>query len=364
MNQYEENIEHDNLRRPDWLLFVRAFKKSFLRVKLWGATWLVLLILSLVPALMTGGAVGRMVGNRYPTADASRDLDWSLRGPTVMMTEVFRQDHREALGSLDTAVSHGMAALALFAVLFGIFAAGGWLQVIFEQPDRQTLRRFGFGGARYFGRFLRVAILTLLMLALVRWIYYGDPWKRIVYGWIMDVPQRDWGRLETLPSERQVVYLTWLRDGLAALAFAKVLAWAIYTRTRIVLREGRSAVASGIATMFTMARHPIQTMRPLFFLLLVEVLVIVLFLGWWQGTVEERLRADANGWHVAAMFGIVQLAVIWRMITRGAYYHAAGRVSQSLILPTESRPDPWAEAVGGPGGPRYPVVEDDYHVTI
>lgn len=364
MPKYKENIEHDNLARPDALLFLRAFRAALSRVKLWGLTWVVLLLLSLVPALQTAAYFDRAVGDRYPAADVARDLHDTMSAPTLGLNAVFRQDHADGLSQLDATLASGGAVLALLAFLFGVFAAGGWLQVTFQQPERRALRRFGFGGARYFGRFLRVAILTLALLALVHWVFYGDPWKHLILGGLFDVPEHDWSRLETLESERTVVRLGWLRDGLAAIGFAKVIAWAIYTRTRIALRDGRSALGAGIATWFTMVRHPIQTMRPLFFLLLLEAFVVILVFGWWKGTIDSRFYADPNGWHVAAMFGVTQLAVIWRQITRGAYYHAAGRVSQALILPTESRPDPWTDTIGGPGGPQYPVDDDGYHVTV
>ena len=364
MPQYQNNIEHDNLKRPDAFLFLRALRLAIKRVKLWGATWLVLGLLTLIPAAQTMSAMAGAVGNSYPSADVARGLHSTLAAPSVGMTEVFRKDHSATLGQLNGSLAAGGAILALIAFLFGVFAAGGWLQITFEQPHRQTLRRFAFGGGRYFGRFLRVGIMTLLLLAFVHWVFYGEPWKRIVYGWYLDVPKWDWGRLETLPSEETVSRLTWIRDGLAAVTFAKVLAWAIYTRTRIALRDSRSALGAGIATWFKMTRHPIQTLRPLILLLIVEVAIVVGFLGWWHGTVEDRFYADANGWHVAAFFGIAQLAVIWRQITRGAYYHAAGRVSQALIMRSDKQPDPWAGTIGGPGGPQYPIDDDGYHVTV
>lgn len=364
MTRYEENVEHDNLHRPDWLLFVRAWRAAFTRFKLWGATTLVLLLLSAPAFLQTSSAFSGMIGSRYPSADDARELHSSMGSPTENLGEVFRQDHRGTLSQLDGSLEASGAALALVAFLFGIFAAGGWLQVTFEQPHRQTLRRFGFGGARYFGRLLRVAILVVLALGFVRWLWYGKPWDYIVEGLILDVPEYDRGKLETLGSELQAVRLGWIQDGMFAIAFAKVMAWGIYTRTRLVLRDGRSAIASGIATAFTMMRHPIQTLRPLILLLLVEALVVVGFFGWWMGTVEARFEADPNGWHVAAMWGIGVLALVWRQITRGAQYHAAGRVSQALVLPTDRRPDPWAQTIGGPGGPQYPVSDDGYHVTI
>lgn len=364
MTRYEENVDHDNMRLPDWLLFLRAWRAAFTRFKLWGATTLVLLLLALPSFLQTASAYRGMIGNRYPNADDARDLHSSMGSPTLNLGEVFRQDHRGALSQLDSSLAASGAALALFAFLFGVFAAGGWLQVIFEQPHRQTLRRFGFGGARYFGRFLRVGILTVLALGLVRWIWYGAPWTYIVEGMILEVPEYDRGKLETLRSERQVRNLGWIQDGMFAIAFAKVMVWATYTRTRMALRDGRSAIAAAVATAFLMMRHPIQTFRPLLLLLILEALIVVGICGWWMGTVQTRFEADPNGWHVSAMFGIGTLALIWRQITRGARYHAAGRVSQALVLPTERRPDPWAQAIGGPGGPQYPVADDDYHVTV
>ncbi|MGK0483406.1 MAG: hypothetical protein ACJAQ3_003389 [Planctomycetota bacterium] len=364
MATYENNVDHDNLKRPDAMLFLRSIRAAIYRHKLWGASWLFLLLLSAIPAMEVMGTVNRIVGNRYASSDAARELHSTLSSPTVGMSEIFRQDHGSALSQMQSSLSYGGAALALVALLFGCFAAGGWLQITFEQPDRQTLRRFAFGGGRYFGRFVRVAVMTVLLLALVRWVLYGEPWKRVVYGWFLDVPKYDWGSLETLPSEQKYTYLMWTRDGLAAIGFAKVLAWGIYTRTRLVLRDSRSVIGAGIATWYTMVRHPIQTMRPLILLLLVEVLIVVGILGWWNGTVETRFYADANGWHVLAFFGIAQLGVIWRQVTRGAYYHSAGRVSQALILPTDSKPDPWAKTIGGPGGPQYPIDDDGYHVTV
>ena len=86
--------------------------------------------------------------------------------------------------------------------------------------------------------------------------------------------------------------------------------------------------------------------------------------GWGMGAVQARFDAEPGGWHVALMFLIGALALAWRQVTRGARYHAAARVSQALVLPTEHRPDPWAQTVGGPGGPQYPVADDEYHVTV
>jgi hypothetical protein len=43
-----------------------------------------------------------------------------------------------------------------------------------------------------------------------------------------------------------------------------------------------------------------------------------------------------------------------REILRGARYHASVKVSQEIVRRPAQQPDPW-RAIGGPGGPQYPV---------
>ena len=50
------------------------------------------------------------------------------------------------------------------------------------------------------------------------------------------------------------------------------------------------------------------------------------------------------------------MALAVREIVRGARYHSAVKVTQTIPLPPTG-PDPWA-SIGGPGGPQYPVVTD------
>jgi hypothetical protein len=56
-------------------------------------------------------------------------------------------------------------------------------------------------------------------------------------------------------------------------------------------------------------------------------------------------------------------ALVWRVILRGARYHAAVQVSREIVRPI-ARPDPWKKTIGGPGGPRYPIGGDEYAVSM
>ena len=86
--------------------------------------------------------------------------------------------------------------------------------------------------------------------------------------------------------------LGWFQDGMFAIAFAKVMVWATYTRTRMALRDGRSVIVAAVATAFLMLRHPIQTLRPLLLLLALEALVVLGVCGWGMGAVQARFDAE------------------------------------------------------------------------
>ena len=141
--------------------------------------------------------------------------------------------------------------------------------------------------------------------------------------------------------------------------------WGVYTRTRIAQRDGRSALGAGIATFFVMLRHPIQTLRPLLLLTLVQAAIVVYAASSIIAVIDERAASKPRLEHVVALFAVAQVAALWRHLNRGAMYIAAARVSQYLVPPHKRKGNPW-QTIGGPGGPQYPVdvAADDYHVAM
>lgn len=351
--------------RPGAFFFLVALRRAAARPILWIATWAALFLLGLAPALATLGFMRDAFGDGTAGWRTLRETGAGLGADTWTLSETFRQDQREGLGQLATANAHVLSALAVVAILLGVFAAGGWLQLAYERVDGRQFRRFCYGGAVYFWRFLRVLVLVALMLALVRWVCYGTPWKELVLDKLLDVPETDWAKLETLDSELQVARLGWIQDGAAALAFGLVLVWGVYTRTRIAQRDARSALGAGLATFFVMLRHPIQTLRPLLFLYTIQVLVVVVAAGYLVEHIDGRATDVPRIGHVAALFAVAQGAALWRHLSRGATYLAAASVSQHLVPPHKKKGNPWL-SIGGPGGPQYPIGtdEDEYHVAL
>jgi hypothetical protein len=319
------------------------------RVPLWMLTAGATLLLAAFVAWPWHGWLEDTIGHRYAPGEQLPTLDAN-----------FTQDHEAALALLGQSTRTIGGWMALLAILANVFFAGGWLQVFLERTEGHSVQRFFLGGARYFFRFLRVLVLTVLLLAVLDYLIYGSPWEHFVWDKLYGVVDGD---LETLGDEWTVVKLEWTRQALHLVMFALVLTWATYTRTRLALHETRSALVAGIGTFFTMLTHPIRTVRPMLLLSLVEVAVLALaafLISWLQGGLSQ-----GSGMLRVTMLGLAGiLPVVFGCIVRGARYCAAVQVSRDVVAPL-SAPDPWSSRVGGPGGPQYPLAEEDeYGISL
>ena len=239
-------------RWPGQPISFGALRAGLGRPPLWLVVWAVEVLLALAPALMLHGWLTGALEHRYEPGSLLANL-----GP------YFRFDHRQEIDRLDDATGAVGAALAILAILFGAFSAGGWLQVFLERTEGHSLRRFFLGGARYFWRFLRLALVTVLALAFLSWLVHGPAWKTIVLKGLCRVPANDVDRLETFTSEWSAFLVRGAQQGVYALAVGLLLVWGDYTRTRLALHDTASALWAGICTAFTMLRHPVRTLsRP------------------------------------------------------------------------------------------------------
>lgn len=302
-----------------------ALRSAASRPAAWGSVWAVELLCAIVPATMWFGWLAATTEHRYAPNELFKDL-----------TTVFRFDQRAELAQLDAATAQAGAVLALVVMLAGAFAAGGWLSIFLSGTEQRGLRPFLDGGARFFGRFLRVMLLTIAMLALGSWIVRGAPWDAIVLRGAMGVPAGDVDRLETLASERTVWIVRGIQSLLHATGVALLLVLGDYARTRLALFDARSAVWAWLASLATLVLHPVRTLRPMIGLFLVEV-AFVWALGMLSHTIEAR---TSDLWDVLLLFGLGQLVLAWRVVLRGARYHAAVGVSRRVVLPI-AKPDPW-----------------------
>lgn len=326
-------------------VFFHALRAALARPPVWMASWALLALLALV---------GTLPWLRF-FEDAL--ASWKPGSEVGSLSAVFRFDHRDDFAAVGAASRGVGAVLALLAMLVGAFSAGGWLQVILERTEGHSLRRFFFGGARFFWRFARVLVLTILALGIGAWVIYGKPWELVVEGFLLSIGDR-----EELVSEWSAVRVAWFQHGTFAAWMAIVVLWGDYVRARLALHEARSAVWAGLCAAITLARHPVQVARPAALLFGCEW-VMLWFLGIWVDGLNTSMGAESGARHVWMLLVLVQLAALWRAVVRGAHINAAVRVSRQVIDPP-AKPDPWRNRVGGPGGPQYPIGGDDYGVSI
>ena len=325
---------------------MRALNGAVGRTAVWVSCWLIFELLALTVAMGWFDWMADVLQNRYAPGSLLNDLGAN-----------FRIDHRDSMSAASEYAAGLGAILAFIALLFGAFTGGGWLQIALERTEGRSLRRFFGGSARFFWRFLRLMFIQLLFLAFLGWVVYEMPWERFILGGLMGVPDGDYVSLETLDSEATVRTLTWVQDGLYAALFALVSSWSLYTRTRLALHDTKSALWAGLCTFATIFRNPIRTLRPLFLLFCVD-LAVVFLCGRALSSFSGELDADTGVATLVVIFAIGRVAVALRHLTRGARYYAAVHVSRELVRPI-AKPDPWKESIGGPGGPRYPLGEDD-----
>jgi hypothetical protein len=330
------------------MLFLRALRAALGRMPLWLTTWFLLFALAFLVAMPWYIWYGDALDHNYAPGSLIHNID-----------AMFRADHSAEIGRLNAATASLAAGLTVLAVLIGVFSAGGWLQVLLERTYGQSLRRFFYGGSRYFWRFLRFWFLLMLVLAGLRALTYDVLGERLLVGSLLGIDD-----VKELDSEFRAVLVTWAQDGLFALFVGLTLVWGVYTRTRLALHDTTSTLWAGMCTFFTIVRHPLTMLRPFLFLFLAEVIVLVLIAGNLTEWLGEGL-ADESGHmqKVVLMFVVGQVALMWRQVIQGAGYYAAVKVSQEVLRPL-SRPDPW-KTIGGPGGPQYPVDGgDEYGVAL
>lgn len=315
-------VELANTRRISVLGAVQA---AFSRPAVWGSVWALEFLLATVPALIWFGWLQPTLDHHYAPDELFTDLG-----------TVFRFDQRAGLGQVEGGAALASALLAFLFMVIGAFAAGGWLALFLANTRERGLRPFLAGGARFFGRFARVWIGTLLLLAFVSWLARGAPWDHAVLGGLLGVPSSDFDKLEMLSSEQTALLARGAQAIVHGVLVALVLAWGDFTRTRLALFDGRSVLWAGLESAAMLVLHPVRSLAPATGLFLFEAAAVTAL-----GLLAHRVDAQIGGiGDVALLLVLGQIALAWRIVLRGARYHAAVAVTHALARPP-AKPDPW-----------------------
>jgi hypothetical protein len=280
----------------------------------WAAAALFEFALALPAALLWQQWLSGALGNRFEPGELFANLSTQ-----------FRFDERAQLGQLGAGASLWLAIAALCAMLAGAWFAGGWAQLAFDERGESVLARANAGARRFFWRYVRVWLLTLVLLAAWSWLLFDWPWKTVVLGWILHLPEAS-DRLEAFTSEKSAVALRIVQDSLYGLGVALCLCCADYARLRIAARDSRSALAGWNGAIRMVARSPLRTLAPLVALFLVELLVLAIA-GWVSSALEGRLDTNRAGLPSVTLLAATTASVLaLRCWLRGARYQSAAEV--------------------------------------
>jgi len=281
----------------------------------WAIAALLELALALPAALLWQRWLDGALANRYEPGALFANLSTS-----------FRFDHRAQIDALQADASIWLGCAALLAMLLGVFFAGGWAQLACDGEDGRVVARAGAGARRFFGRYLRVWLLTLVLLAVWTWLCFEWPWRKLVLDWILRLPEASGDRLEALTSEWSAVAVRLVQAGLYGLGVALVLCCADYARLRIAWKDSRSAILAWFGAAAMIVRAPRRTLGPLAAIFLLEV-ALVAAASWLARGFEGRLGVQEAGLGAVGVLAATTVALAFlRCWLRGAKYLAAGEV--------------------------------------
>ncbi len=198
----------------------------------------------------------------------------------------------------------GLSLLTLVTLVYaavGSLMAGGFVNAYWSGYP-VTIAEFISDGGRFFGRFIRLAIIGLLVSALL-FHYVGDWAQYAIARWTANEPS------EMTPF---IFYL--IKNAVMAFLVAVVVLSLDYAKIMLVADDRVSAIAAfGAGVIFTVGRF--GRTFPLFFVLWLIGLALMALYG-----VVEGMFAQATWWSIMGVFVLQQVYMILRLTLKAGFY--------------------------------------------
>ena len=194
-----------------------------------------------------------------------------------------------------------LTLLALLYAVLGSFVAGGLVSTYWSGVP-VTVSEFIADSGRFFGRFIRLAVIGLLVCAVI--IHLVGNWGQIsIARWTYNEPS------ELTPF---IFYL--IKNVVVAFLIATVVMSLDYAKIVIVAEERVSAlVAFGSGVAFTFGNF--GRTFPLFFVLWAAGLALMGLYG-----VTEGLFGQTTYWSIVAVFVLQQVYMVLRLTVKAGFY--------------------------------------------
>ena len=207
-----------------------------------------------------------------------------------------------------------MTILSFLYVLVSTFLSGAFIGT-YAKSYRLTFQEFLVEGGKYFGRFFRLSLLSLIVYVLLFEVIFD--W------WSGKIPV--WTALDRSEMAPYVQYM--IRNGVAVVVLGFVALCFDYAKIRIVVDDRISAlfaVGSGVTFVF---KHPGATGGLYVLLTLAGVAWIALY-GLVDGAVEQT-----GYWTIMFVFLFQQVYMIGRLCIKAAFFASQTQLYRSHAAP-------------------------------
>ncbi len=271
-----------------WQAFVQAQREIWRRRGIIGILYVVNVITAAVLTLPFVGRLDRLA----KTALADKLID----GFSLDYAQDFFYRYADSLQALFS-IALGLGVLYL---ILNTFFAGGILHVL-AREDHFRLRAFFAGCGTYFGRFLRLFLLSLLVLAILFLIY------------LLAVILPVGGMAKKFHPDSQ--FQTYLLIGVGGLLFLGF--WNMlfdYAKIAVLAGERKSAFKGFFTGLGFSLRYFMQTVGLYFLNYLILILLFVLYLG------IENLFRNTTAASTYGLLAIQQLFILSRLWMKTSFF--------------------------------------------
>lgn len=205
-----------------------------------------------------------------------------------------------------------LVALGVLTVVISLWMTGGTLSVLASDDRRYKSALFFKGCGGYFWKFFRLFIVAAIFYALFVFglnalLEFGV--KRLT---------RDW------TQEKYVLFINWGRLLVAAFLFMVVNMVFDYAKVRLVVEQGRSALAATFRALQFVFKHLSLTLRVFLLCALLGLLIVALY-----NPLEHILPQNTKRW-VILVFLLQQCFILARMYVRLTFFSSEILLYESL----------------------------------
>ena len=203
-----------------------------------------------------------------------------------------------------------MMVLGFVYVLASTFLSAGFIGT-YAKSYQLSFQEFLMEGARYFGKFFRLALLSLIVYVLLFEIVF-DWWGQSISSWTAE------DRSEMVPYVHYMI-----KNGVVILVLGLVTLCFDYAKIRMVVDDRISALFAFWAGVKFVFEHFLSTTGLYIFLSLIGILFVVLY------ALVEGAIIQTGYWTIVIVFLIQQIYIFARLCLKATFYASQTQLYQA-----------------------------------